>query len=129
MWPQERIDNATAALKEALAARGLDTEGSFAQLEERLVDAFEREQAAEQEQEQEQAVDVSSMSIKELKELISKARMSFDDCIDKAELRTRAAAAANALAAAQAAHRPMFAQPEAESPPNQHLPKVLIFYS
>ena len=50
------------------------------------------------------AVDVDSLSISELKELISKARMSFADCIDKAELRSRAREAAAALA--QAASQP-----------------------
>ena len=33
-------DESVAALRDALAARGLDTSGTFAQLEERLVDAI-----------------------------------------------------------------------------------------
>jgi predicted nicotinamide N-methyase len=52
------------------------------------------------------AVDVDSLSISELKELISKARMSFADCIDKAELRSRAREAAAALAQAPPSQPP-----------------------
>ena len=46
------------------------------------------------------AVDVQSMSVKELKALIKRAGLSFQDCFEKADLRTRAKEAAQKLAAA-----------------------------
>ena len=97
-------DDAIAALREALAERGLGTRGSFAELEERLVDAIASEQNEEPD------IDVSSMSIKELKELISKARLSFDDCIDKSDLQMRATQAAAKLAATQEPRQSVSAQ-------------------
>ena len=38
------------------------------------------------------------------------SKISFDDCLDKADLRARATQAAAALADAKAAHQPMFDQ-------------------
>ena len=99
-------DDTLAALRDALTERGCDTSGTFVELEQRLVDAI----AAEAEDKEAAAVNVDSMSIKELKELITKARMSFADCIDKADLRKRATEAAAALADAQANYKPMFAE-------------------
>ena len=91
-------------LREALEARGLTTTGSFKDLEERLVDAVAAEEAAVAEAVAQ--MDVNGMSVKELKDLISKACLSHADCLDKNDLRTRALEAANALAAAQATHLP-----------------------
>ena len=51
-------------------------------------------------------IDVDSLSIKELKELVSTAGLSFSDCIDKSDLRARA----NEAAAAMAQH-PLFPEP------------------
>jgi hypothetical protein len=48
-------------------------------------------------------MDVNGMSVKELKELITKAKMSYAECIDKTDLRARASEAANALAKAETA--------------------------
>jgi hypothetical protein len=76
----EPDEDVIAALREALDARGLDSTGTFAQLEERLVDAV----AVEQSPAAVEVVDVDVLSLTDLKELISKARMSFADCIDKA---------------------------------------------
>jgi hypothetical protein len=104
-------EDAADALREALLSRGLPTHGSFAELEERLVDAI----AAEQET---VAEDVNGMSIKELKELITKARLSYDDCLDKTDLRARATQAAAALAATRTAHQPMFAEKASPSEPS-----------
>jgi hypothetical protein len=103
----EPDEDVIAALREALDARGLDSTGTFAQLEERLVDAV----AVEQSPAAVEVVDVDALSITDLKELISKARMSFADCIDKPELRSRAREAAAALAKAESNYQSMFAQP------------------
>ena len=94
-------DDATDAVRDALAARGLSTDGTFAELEEKLVDAIASEQS-------EPEPDVSTMSIKELKEAISAARMRFDDCLDKADLRRRAIEALGAVAKVKASYQPMF---------------------
>ena len=106
------MEDVIAALREALDARGLDSTGTFAQLEERLVDAV----AVEQSPAAVELVDVDALSITDLKELISKARMSFADCIDKPELRSRAQEAAAALAKAESSYQSMFAQPTRELP-------------
>ena len=90
-------------LREALQARGLSVAGEFAELEERLVDAIAAEQSS--------APDVSTMSIKELKVTIAGARMAFDDCLDKAELRARATEAL----ASKATYQPMH---ETAAPPS-----------
>jgi hypothetical protein len=103
----EPDEDVIAALREALDARGLDSTGTFAQLEERLVDAV----AVEQSPAAVEVFDVDALSITDLKELISKARMSFADCIDKPELRSRAREAAAALAKAESNYQSMFAQP------------------
>lgn len=103
------------ALREALEARGLSTAGGFAELEERLVDAIATEQSdaadAFAKAEQSNTPDVSAMSIKELKEAITAARMRFDDCLDKTELRARAAEAVAAAAKAKASYQPESAAP------------------
>lgn len=109
----EPDEDVIAALREALDARGLDSTGTFAQLEERLVDAV----AVEVE-----VVDVDALSITGLKELISKARMSFADCIDKPELRSRAREAAAALAKAESNYQSMFAQPTRTDDATETLP-------
>ena len=103
MGSEDDNDEALVALREALASRGLNTRGTFAQLEERLVDAIAAEQSAAE-------VEVNTLSVKELKDLITKARMTFEDCIDKADLKVRATEALAALATAKAAHQPMFAE-------------------
>ena len=112
----EPDEDVIAALREALDARGLDSTGTFAQLEERLVDAV----AVEVE-----VVDVDALSITGLKELISKARMSFADCIDKPELRSRAREAAAALAKAESNYQSMFAQPTRTDDATETLPSAL----
>ena len=103
MGSEDDNDEPLVALREALASRGLNTQGTFAQLEERLVDAIAAEQSAAE-------VEVNTLSVKELKDLITKARMTFEDCIDKADLKVRATEALAALATAKAAHQPMFAK-------------------
>ena len=52
------------------------------------------------------AADVDSLSLKELKNLISSAGLSFADCIDKNDLRTRAKEAQTRLASAPPAPSP-----------------------
>ena len=114
----EPDEDVIAALREALDARGLDSTGTFAQLEERLVDAV----AVEQSPAAVELVDVDALSITDLKELISKARMSFADCIDKPELRSRAREAAAALAKAESNYQSMFAQPTRTDDATETLP-------
>ena len=106
-------EDTIAALREALESRGLDSSGTFAQLEERLVDAVAVEQ-------QSSDVDVDALSVGELKDLIVKARMSFDDCIDKDDLRGRAREAAAALAHIKTAEKSIPQRNEADTTPNAH---------
>lgn len=82
-------------LREALQARNMPTHGNIHELEERLIDAIANE--VEDTAQVSAEIDTShitqqltSLSIKETRQLIHESGLSYEDCVEKQELYSRA---------------------------------------